>query len=212
MASIFDLTTAATLASALGVASDTAALPRLITASSRAIAKYCHTDLHYQAALVESVVPSHPYIFLRAGIVTAITSITVDGVALSPTTYRIDNSLKGRLTVDQQLTSGVAGFSVGSISPTVLPYNTGSIVVTFSAGYITPGQNAVSPGTYPTVNLPEDIEQAAVETAVAMYRRLGRDGDIASTSLGVGSFTYTDKRAIPVSARDLLTRYRKAWH
>jgi hypothetical protein len=62
------------------------------------------------------------------------------------------------------------------------------------------------------VNLPEDIEQAAVETAVAMYRRLGRDGDIASTSLGVGSFTYTDKRAIPVSARDLLTRYRKAWH
>ena len=48
------------------------------------------------------------------------------------------------------------------------------------------------------VDLPADIEQAALEIVTAMRRRKGRDGDLASVNLGAGSISYGEKHAIPV--------------
>jgi hypothetical protein len=93
----------------------------------------------------------------------------------------------------------------------VTTHNLGTVTVTFASGWVTPGQNAVNAVTYPTVDLPEDIQQACIEVATAMYRRQGRDADISSTNLGVGAFSYDDKHSIPTTARQLLMHYRKVW-
>jgi hypothetical protein len=205
-----DLTTVTELATALGVDAGTATLPRIITAASRAIASYVGYDLHQQT-ITETVNPwlGYHYLQLKAGALQSITSITVDGTVLSSTTYRIDSAKRGRIVLDSAIAIPSRGTSVGDISPTVLAQmNDGRISVVAVCGYSTPGQNALTPITYPSVTLPEDIQQACIETAVAMYRRLGRDGDISSTTLGAGSLSYREKHAIPVTARQLLAPYR----
>jgi len=210
MADARDLTTAAELATALGVASNTATLPRLVTAASRAIGSWCGYDFHTRT-VTEYPIPLLGCIQLRAGALQSITSITVDGSALPAGLYRIDSAARGRIALDVVVSGGSR--TVGAIEPVGAPaYNNGRIVVVAVCGYVTPGQNAVNAGTYPTVTLPEDIQQAAIEVGVGMYRRMGRDADIDSTSLGAGSLSYRDdKHAIPVTARQLLAPYRKRW-
>jgi hypothetical protein len=195
---------------ALGVASNTATLPRIVTAASKAIASWCGYDF-YTRTVTEYPVPLLGAIQLRSGALQSITSITVDGSALSASLYRIDSSARGRIVLDMVIGGGSR--TIGAIEPVGAPaYNNGRVVVVAVCGYVTPGQNAVSAGTYPTVNLPEDIQQAAIEVGVGMYRRMGRDADIDSTSLGAGSLSYRDdKHAIPVTARQLLAPYRKRW-
>ena len=213
MANAIDLTTSAQLASVLGVDSGTAILPTLVTMASRAIATYLGYEIHSQTSRTEQVVPSGAYAFMKAGVVTSISSVTAQGATLSSSTYRIDDQTRGRIVFDSPPSSGA--MTVGDVSPTVTERtNAGAsngVVVTFSSGYVTPGQNAVNSGTYPTVTLPEDIQWACLEVAVAAYRRLGRDGDVASLGVGSGSISYESKNAIPATARQLLARYRKSW-
>jgi hypothetical protein len=139
--------------------------------------------------------------------------VTAQGATLSSSTYRIDDQVRGRIVFDTPPASGA--FVVGEVRPTVLEKTnagaTNGVVVTFSSGWATPGQVAVSPGTYPTVTLPEDITWACLEIAVAAYRRLGRDGDVSSLGVGSGSISYEAKNAVPSTARQLLARYRKSW-
>ncbi len=76
---------------------------------------------------------------------------------------------------------------------------------------ITPGQVALDSVTYPATTTPQDVQEAAIATAVALYRARGTDGRIASESLGDWSVTYRAEQGdelLPALARALLAPYR----
>jgi hypothetical protein len=206
--SFLDLTASAVAAQALGVPVGDAQLQRLITASSAAIAQWLGYPVHRRVVVDESVAASGgPTLFLRAGAVQSLQAVKVGGAEVPAANYRIDSAIRGRVVGRGWPFTGA---SSGGISSTPLhTYDTGEVTVSYTSGWVTPGQAADDPGTYPTVDLPGDIEQACLELVVAWYRRRGRDGDVASVSLGGGSFSYANKQAVPVTARTLLAPYRK---
>jgi hypothetical protein len=206
MPALVDLTTADTAAAELGIAADSPGLDRLITAASTAIASWLGYPVQLRDPIVETVSSSAgPFLFLRGGALKAIASIAYAGTTLDPSSYRIDNAIRGR----------VAGYGfpfTGSSSIGVAPqelhaFDTGKLVVTYSAGWVTPGMSARNLGES---DLPSDIEQAALEVITAWHRRRGRDGDLTRVDLGDASLIYHDgKQALPVTARTLLAAYRK---
>lgn len=207
-----DLTTPTTAAADVGANVADAALQRLISVASRMVANHLGYVVQRRAGVVETVAGhGTPLLFLRAGQLVSVESVELDGAALSPTGYAIDSALFGRIRrVDAcwpftGLTSG--GIADGPLRA----LDTGKIKVTFTAGWVTPGQVALLPGTYPTADLPEDIQQAAIEVFTALWRRRGQDQGVASRSLGGGSISYRadSASAITPSTRALLAPYRR---
>lgn len=207
MADAIDLTVVATAAGALGISAADASLPRLITAASQAIADWLGYPVHSREDVAETLVgDGGPYVWTQAGCVRSAV-VAVGGVELEASQVRIDNAIRGRLVVDSFPFTGAG--SAGISSAPVLSYRTGELTAVLSCGWVTPGQNALDAETYPAVDLPASIEQAAIEVVTAWYARKGRDQDIASLSVGSGSVSYADKQAIPATARLLLSSYRK---
>jgi hypothetical protein len=90
------------------------------------------------------------------------------------------------------------------------------IVVTYAGGYVTPGQNALDAVTYPTVDLPEDVQEAAIFTACAFLRLKGTDPNVKSEAIGDWSISFFDAKtadgnAVPAYARALLAPYKLGW-
>ncbi|WP_232293302.1 hypothetical protein [Stigmatella aurantiaca] len=83
-----------------------------------------------------------------------------------------------------------------------------ALAVTYTGGYVTPGQVALDPLTGP-VTLPADVEEAAILEACALFRGRGRDADVSSESLGDWSVSYreraTGQRLASPRAEALLT-------
>lgn len=206
-----DLTTVAVVADVLGVSASDARLPRLIGAASDAIRAHLgRPQLHYSAAFVERLPGQLEQVRLWLGlpVVTSVASVVLpDGSTLSASEYSLEESAYLYRAAGWPYTGLVrAGLlydaaAVGTERP--------SIVVTYAGGWVTPAQSG-------TRTLPYDLEEAAVQTVVAMYRRMGTDPTIASESLGDYSVTYKNPNAIvgvggllPDAVLAQLDRYRR---
>lgn len=209
-----DLTTAAEVAADLGVTSD-AKVERVVTAASMAIAKYMGGEVHRKDGIVEAVKGyGRPRLLLGRPPVLAITSITVGGDALASGDYEVESAEGGMVL----RVGGVwprYGIAPDNITqrPVEELASSEHIVVTYNGGWVTPGQNAEASGPFngQAVTVPADVREAAIITAVALYRARGADPYIASEALGTFSVSYFAAKAeaggIPKMARALLDPY-----
>lgn len=205
-----DLTTPADAAAEVGASAGDARLQRAITAVSLVISNFVGAPLQRQTGVVKSVAGNGgDALTLPAVNLVSIESIAIDGAALDPSEYAIE-------AVRFAWVRRVGGFwpftgdYLGSIAPEgARARNTGRIVVTYTAGWVTPGQNALDSAK--TVDLPADIQQAALEAVTALWRRRGLDQGVASRSLGGGSVSYRadSPGLLPASTKALLRPYRR---
>lgn len=207
-----DLTTVATAAGEVGASAGDAVVQRLVSVASRMVANHLGYAVHRRAGLVETV-PGHgvPLLFLRAGQLVSVQSIELDGAVIASSGYVIESALFGRIR-RVGASWPFTGRSSGGVSDAPLrAADNGKVKVSFTAGWVTPGQNALLPVTYPNVDLPEDIQQAAIETFTALWRRRGQDQGIASRALGGGSIAYRSDAAGPMApgTKALLAPYRR---
>lgn len=209
MASPVDLTTAARAALRLGVDTEDEELPGLITGASEALAAWVGYPLHRREGVVETCAGGAMRLFLRSGAVQSIASVSVLGVERAANTYRLEDPVKGILLSYRGLWP-FTGRTGGGVSDAPLQReDTGEIAVTFTAGWVTPGQVELEPEQ--VRDLPQLFEQAALLIVTAWYRRKGEDPDEVSVSLGDASTSYGPGKAnaLPAVARTLVARYRK---
>lgn len=175
-ASSNDLTTLANVKAELsitGTASDTD-LSAAIKRASLVLARFCRRTGWGRETVVqtERLARERGGLVLRRDILPAITSVTLDGVALTAgADYELDGSLLWRLS------------AVGS---TTLRMNwcRGVVVVTYAAGFAS------------VTDVPADLEQACLVLVTGMWRARGRDPLLRSEAAeGVGSASYMDARA-----------------
>lgn len=207
-----DLTTPATAAAEVGAAANDAVVQRLISVASRMVANHLGYAVQRRTGVIETVAGhGTPLLFLRAGQIVSIQSVEIDGAAVAATGYAIDSALFGRIRRIDACWPFTGMTSGGVADGPMRALDTGEIKVTLTAGWVTPGQNALLPATYPAVDLPEDIQQAAIEIFTALWRRRGQDQGVASRSLGGGSISYRSDSTGPLapSARALLAPYRR---
>lgn len=206
-----DLCLAATVAGDLGIASD-ATVERLVTAASQAIANHCGRVFHKETVTERPTGTGRAFLSLDRPPVVTVTSVTELGTVLEADEYEVQDAAAGILLRKgtRWPYTGQSGGNV-TLSEEHLFGQSGDegIEVVYSGGYVTPGQKSLDDAL--TVTLPEDIQEAAVLTAVALYRRRGTDPNIASESLGDWSVTYahasSGRGGIPDAARELLAPY-----
>lgn len=210
-ANAIDLTTAAIVADALGLASSSA-VERAVTAASRAIASYCGRTFEKGAAIVEYPEGyGRPLLLLDRAPVVSIASITELGATVAAADYEcVGKNAAAGLVYRLRGVWMRTGRSEGLVTEGSFAYqgSTEGIVATYTAGWVTPGQFALDPQL--TLNLPEDVQEAALLAAVAFYRRRGVDPSLASEAIGDWSASYraTDPQApVPPAAMDLLAPY-----
>lgn len=190
-----DLTTLANVKSwlSLGTTNDDALLARLITAISIAIAGYCNQNLvsqSYAAVVLNGT--GGAKLLLPEGPITAVTSLTIDGVVIPPRPaigqagYYFDTDF---LYVD-----GYAFTRPGDwpANPSLRSSYSGgqgaqNVVVSYTAGY--------SP-------IPLDLEQAAIETVALRFKARERIG-LKSKMLGGETMSY-DLSALPATVVSML--------
>lgn len=214
MADAIDLTTTAALAAELGLDPSDARLPALVTRASRLVALACRYELHRQVGRIEKPPGTGgPLLFLAAGQVTAITSISVSGATLAAAEYLLE-SVFGRIRRLGAFWPWTGTSTLGVCPEPLQLLGDGSIVVTFDSGWVTPGQNALDPITYPAVTLPGELELAALQTAAALDARRGRDLDIVSQHLGDASISFASggpRSLVPGPVAAIVANYAKAW-
>lgn len=217
----YDFTTLARAAARLKVPTTDAQLPALITAASRALSSWMGYEAHLREA-VEETVPSEGglRLFLRAGAVRRLVRITVNGTEVPASDYVLESPKLGRILrrscrwpFTGEWTEGVAPMPHTS-------HDTGAIVVTYDAGWRTPGQVALALETDPSStlesDLPAELEEALLFTVTGWYRRLGMDLDVTTKSLGGASVSWGadslrgGKPSIPLMAEQLAAPYRKS--
>jgi hypothetical protein len=213
-----DMTTAAVAGGRVGVSSSDATLQALITAASSALAQY----LGYTAQRREGVQETAParggrYLWLESGAIQSVTSISVGGTTVDASLYALDGEdgkRKGRLVARGTYSWPFTGTWTGGISSS--PYSahdTGTVLVTFTSGWKTPGQVALT--TYVSSDMPEELEQACLEVVTAWWARNGQDAGITSISTGDASVGWGGdslqggRMPLPLSARLLAAPYRK---
>jgi hypothetical protein len=216
-ANAVDLTTAAAVAADLGVSSS-ARIETLVTAVSRAVAQHCNRVFEKKTGIIEYPRGyGRPLLMLARTPILAITSIVEMGSTVDSSTYEISDAEAG-LVLRKSSTWAPTAFTGGRVTDTLDQYigesGTNGLTATYDAGYVTPGQNALDVATYPTVSLPEDVQEAAKFTAVQWYRTLGVDLMVAAESIGDWSVTYFGAKAeggqaISPFAKALLAPYAR---
>ncbi|WP_426750180.1 hypothetical protein [Myxococcus sp. Y35] len=208
-----DLLTAELLPLAARTAVEGPRLGLFITAASEAVAAYVGYPLHRRLGVVESVASTGgPYLWLAGGAVRQVVRVEVRGVELDAESYALESALMGRLVARSSRWPFTGTWSAG-VSPTPLEArDTGEVVVTYDAGWVTPGQAALD-GTL-QVDLPAAIQLAGVEAVMAALSRDGKPGDVASENIGGTSMSYFageggGRAALPSTARQMLTPYRR---
>lgn len=150
-------------------------------------------------------------LFLQAGAIHEVDSITCYGEEREASTYRVEDSIKGILLA-YRTPWPFTGQTAGGVSeaPTFRE-DTGDIVATFSAGWVTPGQVALDGEL--VRDLPQVFEEACITTVTAWYREKGKNPNVASQSTGNASISFasggTGRDALPLAARTMVGRYRK---
>lgn len=159
----------------LTVATHDAVLERLINVASDAIASYCGRPLHYTASLTEKVPGRGGQILLvtRTPIVTLTsiklyaTSVATTSTTLESSTYRIKDAAVGSIAFPGGVVWS-APHVPGAIEPALLPGAEDLVYeVAYNGGWVSPAQAG-------TRTLPYDIEQCALDSVVATWRRRGQ--------------------------------------
>lgn len=216
-----DLTTASTVALELGAESGDSRLPRLIGVASDAVRQYINRrQVHYQAAFTEKVASRRrPRLVLELTPVIQVASVTLeDGTMVDPSEYELEDAELGFLWrgTGWPWTGLLQGglLQVDRMAGSERP----AITVVYEGGWVTPGQVAGTSWAGPARSLPYDLEEAVVQTVVALYRKGGQDLTVASESLGDYAVSYRNPNAlagvgqagvIPDSAARILDGYRR---
>jgi hypothetical protein len=208
VATQYDWTTLARAAARLQVSESEGELPAVITAASRALSNVLGYPAHLREEVVETVAGAGgAYVWLKAGQVRQLRAVSVYGQELPTEAYALDSARHGRVVRRGGLWPFTGSSSAGVSSIPLRTHDTGDIAITFDAGWVTPGQVALTPSL--ERDLPEDLEEAALLTVTAWWRRRGRDTDVQSESLGDASLSYLATRlAVPQLAAELVSHYR----
>lgn len=213
MASEVDLTTAEAAAARLGISAGDAALPGLITAASELLANHLGYQLHRRTGIEEACRGGGMRLFLKAGAVQSIASITCYGQVRDVATYVLEDDVKG-VVLAYSIPWPFTGRTGGGVAeaPTFRE-NTGNIVVSFTAGWVTPGQVALNGAL--TRTLPQSLEEACLVVVTAWYREAGKNPNVTSMTTGNASIGFGGdsirggRAALPLNAQAMVARYRK---
>ena len=186
-----------------------AQLARLVTAASAMVARAVGYPLHRNDA-TERPVGGGVYLWLDAGAVQTLRAVREDGVALDASDYVLDDGRNGRL-----LRVGgvwpVRTVATAGVYPVCLISVPGRVEVDVTAGYVTPGQHALSAVEFPAVTLPPELEQATLEVLTGLWRAKGRDPNVTSIALGGASYGFSGAAsAIPPLAMQMISAHRKS--
>lgn len=162
-------------------------IERFINAVSQAISNVAGGRVfHYEVDVVE---PKRGFgdfrlIMDRAPIVSidSILLLNIDGTTSSTfasDTYEIDGNPENGIIFRPAGWIWTAGTTASIKSDPMAGSERRAIQVTYTPGYITPQQEDDGVGTR---NLPYDLEQAAIDSIVALWRGSSRDRSIASKS------------------------------
>ncbi|NBD09269.1 hypothetical protein [Corallococcus silvisoli] len=212
MSAVEDLLTAAQLPATVRDAADPERLPLLISAASLALAAHVGYPLHRRMAVVESVASAGGrYLWLRSGGVRQVTRVEVYGAELPATAYALESALMGRVVARGEAWPFTGTWSPGVSSTPLHVEDTGALVVTYDAGWVTPGQAALDAAL--VVDLPADLQLAAQMVVGVLVSGDGAE-EAVSESIGGTSLTRaTDEDgqlpAVPARARRLVARYRR---
>ncbi|MFP2960269.1 hypothetical protein ACLEPN_21205 [Myxococcus sp. 1LA] len=208
-----DLLTAAMLHPAARAGVEAERLALFITAASEAVASYVGYPLHRRLGVVESVAGTGgPYLWLAGGAVRQVVRVEVRGEEVDAESYALESALMGRLVARSSRWPFTGSWTTGVSSTPLEARDTGEVVVTYDAGWVTPGQAALDSSL--VVDLPAAIQLAAVEAVTAALSRDGKPGDVASENIGGTSMSYFagedgGRAALPSTARQMLTKYRR---
>jgi hypothetical protein len=186
-----DLTTSVAVALELGISPSDLRVPRLIAVASAAIKAYLDRgDLHYGERTEKIKGYGTRLIVVKCAPIDTITAIVIDGQTLDAPTYEVEESSTGIIA----RIGGVwpfTGFDRASVAGGVVAgTESPSIRVTYKCGWVTPNQASSAGWAGPARSLPFEIEEACVQTVVALYRRGGEDREVQSERLGDYSATY----------------------
>ncbi|ATB41139.1 hypothetical protein CYFUS_006601 [Cystobacter fuscus] len=212
----YDFTTMARAAARLRVSSTDAELPALLTAASQALADWLGYEAHLREG-VEETVPSEGgrTLFLRAGAVRRVLRVEVDGTEVPAGEYFLESPRLGRVVRRRGRWPFTGEWTEGVAPQPHTAHDTGTLRVTFDAGWCTPGQVALAlaadPASTLVADLPTPLEEAALVTLTALRSGAGRDPNVTSRSIGGGSITWAaDRSAVPTLAQQLAQPYYKA--
>lgn len=175
---------------------ETEGLAEMIATASAMVAAYCgrprigaHKPTFGRATLrqTERITTARACILLDDWLNPAITSITVDGVALADEDWELDGARLYRLSGDVRIW-----------------WRIGVVVVTYQTGYTL------------LDDLPHEVEQAALLTLGNLIAQRGADPNVRSESIaGVASVSYLDPRGgdggLPQRAADMLGPFRRVY-
>lgn len=189
------LTTLAAVREELGLSDqeDNALVQRMIARASVSVVGFLGRPLARET-VVETFrdVLDLPMLRLSRYPVVSIASVVVDGLTLAGADYELAGER-------QQLHR--------LVSDDVVDWTARKIVVTYTGGYLLPGQQGA--------NLPGDIEAACLIAIVADYQSRGRDPQLRSeTADGIGGQSWLDPDtaahgALPWAAAERLQPYRR---
>lgn len=187
MASPSDLTTPAMATSFAGFDVADPLLPLLISAASEQVAKAVGYALHSRTETQHLASSGGPYLWAACGQLTAIESLSINGQALAPELYALDNSKHARIRTLGSPFPRTAYWGGTPDQTPIIPRPVIELVGTF--GWVTPAQATESLER----TLPADLELAAL-LAVAQARDLAASQGIASQSLGGTAVTFSAVR------------------
>ena len=186
-----DLTTTDALRAALGspplTDAEVTELRQIVARASDLATRFCARTTFGRETVrqTERLTSSARVIILQRDLAPAITSVTVDGLALASADYELDGALLYRLDSSGYRTTWDAGIAI----------------ITYAAGYTQ------------LTDLPFDVEAAAIEIGKALWAGRGRDPSVRSDAVqGVVNISYHDARdghgGLPAIAAEMLAPWR----
>lgn len=193
-----DLTTVAAVSAYMGGDNSASAslIQSLITAASAFAEQYCSRDFRLLERTERYNGLGTQRIILRVAPVSAVASLTIDGTPITARATELGYGFvfddTGTLYVD-----GCYVFSRGWQN----------ISVTYTAGWVTPGQAAATspPGT---VTLPLDMQQAVIEMVALKFKAQRNNIGIAARQIAGETISYT-QADIPKSAQPVFDFYSR---
>lgn len=160
-------------------------------------------QLHQVARTVSVAGMGHPTLILPHTPLVSIAEISVDDVVVDPGDYEIENAdagfvrnLAGLWPVEMIARDGV-------VSAGILGTERRNISVTYTAGWLTPGQGGST--------LPSAIEDAAVALVVTRFRRRGQTLRTAGETFEKSSYSYAGA-GVPAEVMASLAPYIRVAH
>lgn len=200
-ASDIDLTTVAAVAAYIGGvdASDQAIndlLQTLVTSASAFAANYCSRDFRKQTYTQSYNGTGTSTLMLRAAPVSAVSSLSIEGTSVAA-------------AVNGAACYGYVFDDAGVVylrGPYAFPMGAQNVTVTYAAGWVTPGQNAITPATATT--LPMDIQQAVIELVSVKYKAQRNNIGISARMIAGETISYS-QRDMPPSTKSVFDIYQR---